>query len=100
MNVVILADTVAAQLKWYTCLVHGYCNHYRYAYISFTSKNAAEKALSLSGAQFFSRFLKVVRKAKVGAVISKPAQLVAKSVRAHLQWRRDTVSVPPQPSSS
>ncbi|KAK1323703.1 hypothetical protein QJS10_CPA02g01608 [Acorus calamus] len=90
-KVVILTDSLTGQLK---------------------GKDSAEKALELSGTSFFSRTLKVVRKADAPAATPWPMQPVGKPQSwsppqtktkihpqnmqyrsSHLQWRRDAPSI-------
>ncbi|XP_058068579.1 uncharacterized protein LOC131217651 isoform X2 [Magnolia sinica] len=80
----------------------------RSAFVVFASKASADKAVVMSGTSFFSRTLKVVRKADVPVGISMPAQPTGKPSQlwrptpplrkgplqrpyssSHLQWRRD-----------
>ncbi|KAG2664336.1 hypothetical protein I3760_16G077700 [Carya illinoinensis] len=44
------------------------------AYVIFVSKESVDKALELSGSQFFSRTIKVLRKAELAAETTGPAQ--------------------------
>ncbi|XP_052210087.1 uncharacterized protein LOC127813246 isoform X2 [Diospyros lotus] len=95
VNVVILTDKMNGQLKGS-------------AHVTFSNMESVDKALALSGTSFFSRFLKVVRKAheatlSLAAPESSTGQLSpAQSSpinrkaavgrpfypRSHLQWRR------------
>ncbi|KAB1212919.1 Polyadenylate-binding protein 2 [Morella rubra] len=103
-NVAILTDGVPARPKGS-------------AYVTFASKESVDKALELSGTQFFSRTIKVLRKAESAAATSGPTQLAGVPRRthianlnrdvipgrghfssSHLQWRR--VSIPPSEPSA
>ncbi|KAJ8641068.1 hypothetical protein MRB53_017762 [Persea americana] len=68
IRVKLLYDTVTAQPKGS-------------AYILFASKESADKALSMSGTSFFSRTLKVVRKADVLFEVSSPPQPTGKPLQ-------------------
>ncbi|XP_059663005.1 uncharacterized protein LOC132308798 isoform X2 [Cornus florida] len=102
LNVVMMTDGLIAQPKGS-------------AYITFASKESVDKAMALSGTSFFSRTLKVMRKADEAA----PTQLAAKPSRAqlprinrkavtgrpfyasyHLKWRREPVPAASEPSAS
>ncbi|KAK9281627.1 hypothetical protein L1049_004530 [Liquidambar formosana] len=106
INIVILADKVTAQPKGS-------------AYVTFADKESVERAMELSGSSFFSRTIKVLRKAEAAAMISVPAHLCGRPsqarfsyikrkvvldrpyhVSSHLQWRRESASVPSEPSAS
>lgn len=81
------------------------------AYVTFASEESVDKALELNGAQFFSRTIKVTRKAESAGGTSGAAQVTGSQFQApsthitrnftpnklnrsssHLQWRR--VSTP------
>ncbi|GAV63644.1 RRM_1 domain-containing protein/PWI domain-containing protein [Cephalotus follicularis] len=97
-NVVTLTDKATGQSKGS-------------AYLTFASKDSVDRALALSGTTFFSRTVKVSRKAEASSVTLAPSQLPGKSSRpplsqlnkkanpnrpyyshSHLQWRRGAVS--------
>ncbi|KAF5445316.1 hypothetical protein F2P56_034376 [Juglans regia] len=61
VNVVILTDEATSRRKGS-------------AYVTFVSKESVDKALELSGSQFFSRTIKVLRKAESAAATPGPAQ--------------------------
>ncbi|KAH7854979.1 hypothetical protein Vadar_019780 [Vaccinium darrowii] len=84
------------------------------AYITFANKESVDKAVSLSGTSFFSRIVKVTRKADEAAVGSAPPQRAGKPSQAqssqtntkrpfypssHLQWCRDPLPAPSEPST-
>ncbi|KAJ3679447.1 hypothetical protein LUZ60_017458 [Juncus effusus] len=95
-KVVILTDSVTAQPKGA-------------AYVIFTTKESAEKALSLNNTSFFSRVINVVRKADRPAGFLPPAQQLRKLPaqhplqfrrNGHLQWKRESVDVPTESSNN
>uniref|UniRef100_F6H2W6 RRM domain-containing protein n=1 Tax=Vitis vinifera TaxID=29760 RepID=F6H2W6_VITVI len=106
VNVVILTDETIAQPK-------------RSAFITFASVESVNKALALSGTSFFSRTVKVFRKADMATGKSAPPQDAGMPVQArfthikgkiavdrplystpHLQWRRESIPTPSEPSAS
>ncbi|XP_042966000.1 uncharacterized protein LOC122299667 isoform X1 [Carya illinoinensis] len=106
VNVVILTDEATSRRKGS-------------AYVTFVSKESVDKALELSGSQFFSRTIKVLRKAESATATPGPAQHAGIPSQAplthinrnfttnklhcsssHLQWRRVDVSVPSDPSAT
>ncbi|XP_016649464.1 PREDICTED: uncharacterized protein LOC103327493 [Prunus mume] len=77
------------------------------AYVTFASKESVDKAVALSGTTFYSRTVKVLRKAEAASAATAPAQVSAKTfdthvphgnrkaipnkpryLRSSLQWRR------------
>ncbi|XP_057476596.1 uncharacterized protein LOC130764393 isoform X1 [Actinidia eriantha] len=86
------------------------------AYIIFANKESVDKAVALSGTSFFSRTLKVTRKAEETPVTASVPQLSVKPIRtqlsqanradkpfypsSHLQWRRESVSSSSEPSAT
>ncbi|OVA19321.1 RNA recognition motif domain [Macleaya cordata] len=95
VKVIILIDTVTGLPKGS-------------AYITFASKESVEKAVALSGSSFWSRTLKVLRKAEMPVATPSPVQLTGKPSQSwflqqpnrnltlqrpysssNLQWRRD-----------
>ncbi|PSS11770.1 Polyadenylate-binding protein [Actinidia chinensis var. chinensis] len=83
------------------------------AYVIFANKESIDKAMALSGTSFFSRTLKVTRKAEKTPVTASIPQLSVKPTRtqlsqvnradkpfylsSHLQWQRKPVSAPSEP---
>ncbi|GFZ00897.1 hypothetical protein Acr_14g0005320 [Actinidia rufa] len=83
------------------------------AYVNFANKESIDKAVVLSGTSFFSRTLKVTRKAEETPVTASIPQLSVKPTRtqlsqvnradkpfylsSHLQWQRKPVSAPSEP---
>ncbi|BBG98642.1 RNA binding RRM/RBD/RNP motifs family protein, partial [Prunus dulcis] len=80
----------------------------RTAYVTFASKESVDKAVALSGTTFYSRTVKVLRKAEAASAATAPAQVSAKTfdthvphgnrkvipnkpryLRSSLQWRRE-----------
>ncbi|XP_034209312.1 uncharacterized protein LOC117622664 isoform X2 [Prunus dulcis] len=78
------------------------------AYVTFASKESVDKAVALSGTTFYSRTVKVLRKAEAASAATAPAQVSAKTfdthvphgnrkvipnkpryLRSSLQWRRE-----------
>ncbi|KAL6285159.1 hypothetical protein ACE6H2_009549 [Prunus campanulata] len=95
VNVVMLTDIVTAKRQGT-------------AYVTFASKESVDKAVALSGTTFYSRTVKVLRKAEAASAATAPAQVSAKTFHAHvphgnrkaipkkprylrssLQWRRE-----------
>ncbi|CAL9009396.1 unnamed protein product [Prunus brigantina] len=94
VNVVMLTDIVTAKRQGT-------------AYVTFASKESVDKAVALSGTTFYSRTVKVLRKAEAASAATDPAQVSAKTfdthvphgnrkaihnkpryLRSSLQWRR------------
>ncbi|XP_058204351.1 uncharacterized protein LOC131318530 isoform X1 [Rhododendron vialii] len=101
LSVVILTDILNGQPKGS-------------AYITFANKESVDKAVSLSGTSFFSRIVKVIRKVDEAAVGNTPPQRAGKPSQAqssqmktirpfypssHLQWCREPLSAPSEPST-
>ncbi|KAG5556333.1 hypothetical protein RHGRI_006810 [Rhododendron griersonianum] len=101
LSVVILTDILSGQPKGS-------------AYITFANKESVDKAVALSGTSFFSRIVKVIRKADEAAVGNTPPQRAGKPSQAqssriktirpfypssHLQWCREPLSAPSEPST-
>ncbi|KAL5554541.1 hypothetical protein UlMin_041942 [Ulmus minor] len=72
------------------------------AYVTYASKQSVDQAVALSGTQFLSRILKVVRKAEAASapiqLSGKPTQVAlpygkkkAVPINSSLQWRRENV---------
>ncbi|KAE8099837.1 hypothetical protein FH972_017786 [Carpinus fangiana] len=97
VNVVTLTDKSTAQQRGS-------------AYVIFARKESVDNALQLSGARFFSRPIKVVRKAELAGATLGPCQLAGSPCKApfthtnrnftpnKLQWRRASTSDPSEPS--
>ncbi|KAI8562807.1 hypothetical protein RHMOL_Rhmol03G0064000 [Rhododendron molle] len=99
LSVVILTDILNGQPKGS-------------AYITFANKESVDKAVALSGTSFFSRI--VIRKVDEAAVGNTPPQRAGKPSQAqssqmktirpfypssHLQWCREPLSAPSEPST-
>ncbi|VVA27768.1 PREDICTED: RNA [Prunus dulcis] len=85
-------------------------NRQRAAYVTFANEESVDKAVALSGTTFYSRTVKVLRKAEAASAATAPAQLSAKPFHAHgnrkaipnkprypsssLQWRREPSTDP------
>ncbi|XAR57668.1 hypothetical protein NMG60_11025909 [Bertholletia excelsa] len=106
LNVVMLTEKLTAQPKGS-------------AYITFADKKSVDRALALSGTSFFSRTLKVLRKAEEGTTISTPPESAGKLFQvqvsqnkrksiydrpfypsSHFQWRREPGACPSESSAS
>ncbi|XP_050381749.1 uncharacterized protein LOC126798748 isoform X3 [Argentina anserina] len=90
VNVMILTDTLTSKPKGS-------------AYVTFASKESADKAVALSGATFLCRNLKILRMGGAVAEASAPTQLVGSTslntpskpryMRSTLRWRREPGTV-------
>ncbi|BBG98646.1 hypothetical protein Prudu_008107 [Prunus dulcis] len=98
-------------LKTTQSLVSFYDNSIiRAAYVTFANEESVDKAVALSGTTFYSRTVKVLRKAEAASAATAPAQPSAKPFHAHgnrkaipnkprypsssLQWRREPSTDP------
>ncbi|PQQ14938.1 uncharacterized protein Pyn_27957 [Prunus yedoensis var. nudiflora] len=72
------------------------------AYVTFASEESVDKAVALSGTTFYSRPVKVLRKAEAASAATSPAQLSAKTFHAHVPHgnRKAIPNKPRYPSSS